>query len=126
VRANELLLWLSARGEGSWRGFRAAVEELHLAEDLQRDGGEEFEGGDFPLHQQLRLNMERLGHVEFFARGCEEGWRVTPPALAGSRDSTGWMGVLCGGRSDRLLDGFSRGAGHLRVEVIPQAGAPDA
>src|ERR1039457_4465120 len=92
VKADELLLWLSARGEGSWRTFRAAVEQLRLAEDLERAGDEEFGGADFPVHQQLRLNMERLGHVEFFAHGCEEGWRVTPPALAARRDSSGWMG----------------------------------
>jgi len=125
VKANELLLWLSARGKGSWRAFRAAVEELHLAEDLEGETGEEFGGDDFPLHQQLRLNMERLGHVEFFAHECKEGWRVAPPTLATSRDSSGWMGVLCGARSDGLLDGFSKGTGHLRVEVIPRAEAPD-
>ena len=28
----ELLFWLSARKEGSWRQFRAAVEELHAAD----------------------------------------------------------------------------------------------
>jgi hypothetical protein len=36
------------------------------------------------------------------------------------------MGVLCGARSDRLLDGLSKGTGHLGVEVIPQVDAPDA
>ena len=31
---NDLLLWLSAKGEGSWAQFRAAVERLHVdAED---------------------------------------------------------------------------------------------
>jgi hypothetical protein len=125
VKANELLLWLSARSEGSWRAFRTAVEELHLAEELERDDDEEFGGVDFPPHQQLRLNMERLGHVEFFAHGCEEGWRVAPPALAARRDSSGWMGVLCGARSDRLLEHFSKIAGHLHTELIPQTDAPD-
>ncbi len=125
MKANELLLWLSARGEGSWRAFRAAVEELHLAEDLEVDGGQEFEHDDFPLHQQLRLNMERLGHVEFFARDCEEGWRVVPPTLAITRGPNSWIGVLCGARSDRLLEHFVRMTSHLQVKVIPQADAPD-
>ncbi len=32
LKADELLFWLSARHEGSWQQFRAAVEELHSAE----------------------------------------------------------------------------------------------
>ena len=124
VKANELLLWLSARGGGSWRVFRTAVERLHLAEDLEGGGGE-FEDNDFPLHQQLRLNMERLGHVEFFARECEEGWRVAPPTLATTRGPNGWIGVLCGARSDRLLEHFTKTTDHLEVEVISQLDAPD-
>jgi len=125
VKPNELLLWISARREGSWRAFRAAVEELHLAEAPEGDGGEEFRGSDFPQYERLRLNMERLGHVEFFAHECKEGWRVVPPTLAATQDSSGWMGVLCGARSDRLLEHFSKGTGHLRTEVIPQTDAPD-
>jgi hypothetical protein len=125
VKANELLLWLSARSEGSWRVFRAAVEELHLAEDLEAAGEQESERGVFPLHQQLRLNMERLGHVEFFARDCEEGWRVVPPTLALTRGLNDWMGVLCGARSDRLLEHFVSVSRHLQVEVIPRGDAPD-
>lgn len=125
MKANELLLWLSARVEGSWRAFRAAVEKLQVAEDLEMNGGREFEYDHFPLHQQLRLNMERLGHVEFRARGCEDGWRVVPPTLATTRESNGWIGVLCGARSDPLLEHFVRMTSHLQAEVIPQADAPD-
>lgn len=126
MKANELLLWLSARGKGSWGTFRAAVEELRLAEDLGVDGDREFEHDDFPLHQQLRLNLDRLGHAEFFARDCEEGWRVAPPTLATTRGPNDWMGVLCGARSDQLVEHFTKMTRHLRVEVVPQAYAPDA
>ena len=125
VEANELLLWLSARGEGSWRAFRAAVEELRIPEDSEVRGGGEFEDEGFPLHQQLRLNMERLGHVEFFARECEEGWRVVPPTLATARVPNGRIAVLCGARSDRLLKLLTKTTSHLHVEVVPQADAPD-
>ncbi len=125
MRANELLLWLSARGEGSWRAFRAAVEELHLAEDLEVGEDQEFEHEGFPLHQQLRLNMERLGHVEFFADECKKGWRVVPPTLATTQAPNNLIGVLCGARTAPLLRHFVSMTSHLQVEVIPQAGAPD-
>jgi hypothetical protein len=65
------MLWMSARGSGSWPSkFRAAVEELHVA-----GGGEATEDDRsatdqfaLPLYQELRLNLRRLGHAEFFAR----------------------------------------------------------
>ena len=31
MSADALLLWMSARRQGSWQQFRAAVEELHSA-----------------------------------------------------------------------------------------------
>ncbi len=120
-----MLLWLSARGKGSWQEFRAAVEKLQLAEDLELDAAAEFEDQNFPVHQQLRLNLERLGHVEFFARECDKGWRVAPPTLAATCGLNGWRGVLCGARSDSLLRRFTEAIDHLHVEVIPQAAAPD-
>ncbi len=83
MSANELLYWMSARGQGSWQQFRAAVEELHMI------GGENGPGdeGDtpaetFPLYQTLRMNLQRLGHAEFFAGAGDQEWRITPPALA--------------------------------------------
>lgn len=126
VKANELLLWLSARGEGSWRAFRTGVETLCIAEDSEVGGGGELEDEGFPLHQRLRLNMERLAHVEFFARECESGWRVVPPTLAAIRGPDGWIGVLCGARSGRLLELLAKTTSQLQVEKRPQADAPDA
>ena len=75
---NELLLWLSARKEGSWPQFRGAVETL----DLANTDDEEEKDTSLPLHQRVRFNLERLGHVEFDAAACEDGWRVVPPSLA--------------------------------------------
>ncbi len=105
MKPNELLFWLSARREGSWQQFRAAVEDIHSTEgDFERDESVTSDEGEFPLHQQLRLNLERLGHAEFFTHGCERGWRVTPPTLAAHPVSGGVRAVLCGARSPELCE----------------------
>lgn len=122
MRANELLLWLSARREGSWQQFRQAVEELYSSE-----GETESEGnGEFPLHQQLRLDLERLAHVEFFAADCENGWRIAPPTLAAHLISTGVRGVLCGARSPALRERVIRGAERFKCEILDSLDVPDA
>jgi hypothetical protein len=102
VKANELLLWLSARREGSWQQFRAAVDELHL--DDGENAPSQDDDGEFPLHQELRLNFEQLAHVEFFAHGCEDGWRIVPPTLAAHPMASGVRAVLCGARSPALRE----------------------
>lgn len=121
MKANELLLWLSARREGSWQQFRQAVEELHSI-----DGEAESEtDGEFPLHQQLRLDLERLAHVEFFAVDCEGGWRIAPPALATHAVAGGVRGVLCGARSPALRERVIRGAEKLDGTVMNSLNVPD-
>src|SRR5437667_12890954 len=65
MSANKLLLWMSARREGSWQQFRAAVEELHLAESdpaMATEGEDTADQAALPLYQALRLNLQRLGH----------------------------------------------------------------
>ena len=121
MKANELLLWLSARREGSWQQFRAAVEELH-----SDDGETGTEDNDeFPLHQQLRLDLERLAHVEFFARDCEKGWRVAPPTLAAHPVPGGVRAVLCGARSPALRERVLRAAEKLGCERLDSPGVPE-
>lgn len=122
MKANEVLLWLSARREGSWQQFRAAVEELYSDGEL---GESETRDVEFPLHQQLRLNLERLGHVEFFTAGCEEGWRVVPPQLATCTFADGVRGVLCGARSPALRERFLQAAGSVALETQTPPGVPD-
>jgi hypothetical protein len=118
--ADDLLLWLSATREGSWRQFRQAVEELNST-----DGEERIEQDrEFPLHQQLRLDLGRLAHVEFFALECEDGWRVAPPTLAGHSISGGVRAVLCGARSAELCDRLAAAAGKLEIETLNFPGAP--
>lgn len=121
MRADELLLWLSARREGSWRQFRAAVEELHS------DSGEADidEDEDFPLHQQLRVNFEVLAHVEFFAHGCEQGWRVAPPTFAVHPFSSGVRAVLCGARSPALRERLLCAAAQPICGTLHIPGAPE-
>jgi len=106
MRPNEILFWLSARREGSWQQFRAAVEELHSTEgDSESDESAAPGEVEFPLHQRLRLDLERLGHAEFFACGCEKGWRVAPPTLAAHPVLGGGVrAVLCGARSPALRE----------------------
>ena len=84
MSANALLLWMSARREGSWQQFRTAVEELHLGEsnDLEGEGDDAPDQFALPLYQTLRFNLQRLGHAEFFAGAGNSDWRVTPPSLA--------------------------------------------
>lgn len=135
VRANELLLWLSARRHGSWQQFRGAVEELHMeaepasADDLEgtdggTDGGTEAAG--LPIYQILRLNLARLAHVEFFAGGCEAGWRTAPPVLATHAKDGAWSGVLCGARSDALLSRLMDSAREsVSLSISRQDGGPD-
>lgn len=116
---NELLLWLSARKQGSWRQFRDAVATLDLAGDTDDTG----EGSQ--LHQRIRLNLERLGHVEFDAAGCEDGWRAVPPALALSRTGSKAIAVLCGARTPALLEKLERAAEGLALERAQQSDCPD-
>lgn len=121
MRANELLLWLSSRREGSWQQFRQAVEELHSG-----DGEANYVNQDeFPLHQQLRLDFERLAHVEFFAANCEGGWRIAPPTLATHSVSKGVRGVLCGARSPALRERVTRAAEKFNGEILDSLNVPD-
>lgn len=125
MKANELLLWLSARREGSWRQYRAAVEELSGDDMSLTQANGVTEVGEFPLYLRLQLDFERLAHVEFFASECEEGWRVAPPAVAGRRADGEWLGVLCGARSDGLLQRILDAAEPIRLDVRPGLGIPD-
>ena len=87
---NRLLLWMSARTEGSWSQFRSAVEELRVSEGEDAIAPESADGSDqyaLPIYQAVRLNMQRLGHVEFFSGAGDSGWRVTPPTLAAYRST---------------------------------------
>lgn len=118
---NELLLWLSARKAGSWSQFRAAVENL----DLVNNASEAEEDAALPIHQRVRFNLERLGHIEFGAEESGEGWRAVPPTLALLQYDGRTIGVLCGARTVPLLERIERAANELPFERVPHADCPD-
>jgi hypothetical protein len=129
MNANNLLLWLSARRQGSWQQFRAAVEELHVVEESSADSpvsdDDVSDGYGLPIYHRLRFNLQGLSHAEFFARGCENGWRVAPPTLAISQQRRGWLGVLCGARSPKLLARLMDSTYSFGIERIQAVECPD-
>jgi hypothetical protein len=120
---------MSARGQGSWSQFRAAVEELHIAEResavLEVEDEEPAGRESLPIHQSLRLNLQRLAHAEFFAGADADDWRVTPPCLSFMRHGTRWLAVVTGARSDRLLGRLHSAAGPIEIETVLLEGCPD-
>lgn len=128
MSANHLLLYMSARGQGSWQQFRAAVEELHLIGPESAIGSEEHDGPDpdgLPLYQLLRLNLQRLGHAEFFAGASGSDWRIAPPSLGVTNHKRGSLAIVAGARSPRLMQRLNEAAGTLRIETVPLLSAPD-
>ena len=121
MTTNELLLWISARKEGSWPQFRGAVEALDLANRTD----ESEQDASLPLHQRVRFNLERLGHVEFNVTECEDGWRVVPPTLALSQHDNTSVGVLCGARTPKLLGKIEQALNGLTFERVSQIDCPD-
>ena len=127
MSANDLLIWMSARVEGSWPQFRSAVEALHVEED-SRDGSEANEdasGSDLPRYQEVRLGLERLAHVEFTSVASKRRWRVVPPTLAVTRSEEECMGILCGARSPDLSTSLLKLPGNVSVDSQPAPGMPD-
>lgn len=126
MSATSLLFWMSARRQGSWAQFRAAVEELHVGDEDAIDGEDDDASDQFalPLYHALRFNLQRLGHAEFFA-GAGDGadWRVTPPALAMTRLTRGWLGIVVGARSlaliERVREAAAGAAANLQTSLFP-------
>lgn len=128
---DDLLLWMSARTEGTWAQFRTAIEELQLAsqegKELTEDGAARAQpSAGFPVQQHLRLNLERLAHAEFSTAGSRYEWRVVPPSLSVHRRAGEIYAVLCGARTPDMLDELKRGAAGLKSEIIAAQFAPAA
>ena len=126
---NELLFWLSATGDGTWSRYRTALDELAVANtsgDPLDDTDENVPAArSLPQHVRIRLNLERLGHAEFFCRDFPNGWRVVPPTLVSMPGAKNVRGVLCGARTDQLLTSLRELAGEAKVFVTPQDECPD-
>ncbi len=125
MNPNALLLWMSARGEGSWQQFRAAVEELHLPSETPSQAEDDEESPGLSGHWRLRLNLQRLGHAEFAAGAGGPDWRVTPPTLALHQGSSGAFGVLIGARSDALMARIAGSAGSVSMQTYTADLCPD-
>lgn len=124
VSFNNLLLWLSAKGEGSWSQFRAAVEELHVSDvssnSDEGDGAQSREG--FPIYRRAQFALSTLCHVEFFG---DNAWRTVPPTLAITGATDGKVtGVLCGARTLDLIRRLEADA-QVNIETTAFAGMPD-
>ena len=127
MSANELLIWMSARVEGSWPQFRSAVEELRVEEDMgdSSEAGEDASASDLPRYQAVRLGLERLAHVEFTSVASNRRWRVVPPTLAVTRSGDECVGILCGARTPALCTSLSHLPGNVSVDLQPAPGMPD-
>lgn len=82
-------------------------------------------GGDLPLHLRVKLNLERLGHAEFFRRELSNGWKIVPPVAVVLPGSKGARALLCGARSDQLLGKLYEVVGEDRVSSDAQVDCPD-
>ncbi|MEW8232445.1 MAG: hypothetical protein AB2745_19140 [Candidatus Thiodiazotropha endolucinida] len=128
MNPNDLLLWMAAKKSGTWSRYRAAIDELQISEELNSDD-EDLEEDvpddtSLPLHHRLKLNLERLGHAEFFRKDFESGWRVVPPILACGSRGMGVSGILCGARTDDILDKVSE-ISSSPISVTEQTECPD-
>ncbi len=124
---NNLLIWMSARGRGSWTQFRSAVEQLHVESpegDADGDSAGDTMVNDLPLYQLIRLNLERLAHVEFKPSTAGPNWRVVPPSLAIANRGGQFEGILCGARFPGLHERMSQ-LKDVRYETHQGAGMPD-
>jgi hypothetical protein len=120
MNANHLLFWASALGSGSWHQFKCAVERLSL-EDRQQEEKDDQES--FPLYQQARFNLQRLGHVEFNPQ--EADWQVVPPVFAIAQQGQQARAVLCGARSEHLLARVRESGSGLSLLETPCDACPD-
>jgi ribosomal protein S10 len=99
---NYLLIWLSARGEGTRNSLQAACKTLGIIED-----GNEVRR----VVRRLRL----LGHLETSPTGAR--WSIAPPTLVRLNTPSALGTVLCGARDATLLEALRAVA---RIEEIPQ------
>ncbi|MFC3326076.1 hypothetical protein [Mesorhizobium cantuariense] len=109
---NELLQWVSAVASGTDATFKRKAAELLPS----------LRGGP-AAHNRAMWAFGSLAHCEF-GQAAGGGWRVVPPVLAAGDPATSATAVLCGARSDALLERLASAAAG-RMFTLPQRGAPD-
>ena len=116
---------MSARRQGSWQQFRAAVEELHFRRATNWSGGR-WRPRQFalPLYQALRFNLQRVGHAEFFAGAGGAEWRVTPKSRSDTARATVGSDRR-GARSLALMQRLSQRPRPARLETLSFPAYPD-
>jgi len=90
-----LLSWMTHVGEGSWAGFRNAVEVV-------------FGRKDDLLCRMLRIRLSDLGFADFFIEGTQQ-WRMLPPVLGGLAVQ-GCAAAFSGGRTPLLAESLREAA----------------
>lgn len=111
-----LLAFLSELGSGSWTRFRAALDAV---------AGEE----DERMPSLRAQGLAALGHVEFAFYG-DLRWAACPPVLAWLPGQDDPAAVLCGARTDLLVDRFHERAEKLGLltkgRTQPENAGPEA
>lgn len=110
---NLLLAYLSELGQGKWPQFRQALD--YLAEENDE------------LYRSVKARqLSALGHVEFAFEG-DLHWAVCEPTIAWLSRDDQLKGVLCGQRSQRLLDDLADWCERFDCELacVSQKEGPD-
>jgi hypothetical protein len=110
---DDLLMWASETGSGSWNGLRDTAAYLSRV----------YETSDRPWY--LAAPLSDLGHVDI--SWTQQRWSVARPALAMARGS-GLCAYLVGSRPRRMMERFLAAADELDVYPfeIAQNNAPYA
>jgi hypothetical protein len=111
---NHLLLWMSARREGTMQALRTEIARAESEFAARADGS------------RPGWDLARLGHAEL-ENPVAGRWRICPPVLAARSLVGGVSGVLCGARTPQLLQMLGDAAGSHGVQVltVAQTAAPD-
>jgi hypothetical protein len=131
VTADDVLIWVAARGEGSWSQFRRAVDSIY---SLNPEGDEHEYEEDFEIRSEhgipqqilLRENFLRLGHCEFFTHESRYRWRVVPPVLASNEANGIATGILCGARTPKLIEAIAANCSKDEMRTHGLKDAPEA
>ena len=101
-RYDQLLYWLSANAEGTWRTFARVCDVLQLAEDIK--------GGARSIFRRLIL----LGYIESAVDG--QKWSICPSTLVQCTADPN-VCFLTGQQTPKLIEQLKK---HWEVESIPQ------